>query len=93
MVSDFPFGFGAPGPDDEEPPEGSEGAGGNTPAPGDTNPFAAMLGGSGMNCRHELAASTMATLLNERAVSIISIVNARGVSLHFMVCLLMEVGL
>ncbi|MFL6287543.1 MAG: zinc-dependent metalloprotease [Actinomycetes bacterium] len=48
-MSDFPFGFGAPGPDDEEPPEGSEGAGGNTPAPGDANPFAAMLGGSGMS--------------------------------------------
>ncbi|MFL6180013.1 MAG: zinc-dependent metalloprotease [Actinomycetes bacterium] len=48
-MSDFPFGFGAPGPDDEEPPEGSEGAGGKTPAPGDANPFAAMLGGSGMS--------------------------------------------
>ncbi|MFL6181534.1 MAG: zinc-dependent metalloprotease [Actinomycetes bacterium] len=48
-MSDFPFGFGAPGPDDEERPEGSEGAGGNTPAPGDANPFAAMLGGSGMS--------------------------------------------
>ena len=48
MVSDFPFGFGVPDPDDEDRPEGSEGAGANTPGP-DANPFAAMLGASGMS--------------------------------------------
>ena len=55
MVSDFPFGFGVPDPDDPEHSGGSGDQGGsggapdaNTPGP-DTNPFAAMLGASGLS--------------------------------------------
>jgi putative hydrolase len=48
MVSDIPFGFGVPDPDDAEGQEGSGNPGDNELGP-DANPFAAMLGASGMS--------------------------------------------
>ena len=50
MVSDFPFGFGVPDPDDKDPSTGPGGGSADGPGDqgGDANPFAALFGASGL---------------------------------------------